>query len=86
VFLFNISEDPYELCNLVQSQPEDVKRLMRRLEYYNSTAVPVNYPPSDPAAAPANRKGIEKGSWGPWIPDAEMQAGHDSSTDGELVV
>jgi hypothetical protein len=67
VWLFDIEHDPYELCNRAESRPEDVKRLLVRLKEYNDTAVPILYPDNDPKANPADREGVEKGSWGPWI-------------------
>ena len=68
-WLFDIEVDPLELCNLAKSRPNDVKRLLTRLQAYNDTAVPAHYPEGDPAADPANRTGAEEGFWGPWVPD-----------------
>ena len=66
MWLFDIEQDPLELCNLAQARPADVARLLARLAEYNRTAVPAHYPPGDPAANPANRSGAEKNFWGPW--------------------
>ena len=65
-WLFDISRDPFETCNLHSSRPADVARLKARLLAHNQTQVPVIYPKGDPAAAPSKRRGVEKGSWGPW--------------------
>lgn len=69
-WLFNIAADPYELCNLAKSLPEQVERMVERLAFYNRTAVPplnANIT-DDPAADPASRTGsfTPKGCWGPW--------------------
>jgi arylsulfatase B/arylsulfatase I/J len=73
VWLFNISNDPLELCNLAASQPDAVATMITRLKYYNDTAVPALCPPNDPASNPvgANRSSDprEWGSWGPWRQD-----------------
>ena len=66
LWLFDLATDPLETCNLANARPADVKRLMDRLGEYNSSQVAINYPPNDPKADPSTRKGIEKGSWGPW--------------------
>ena len=70
VQLFNITEDPLELCNLAESQPADVARLQARLAFYNASAVPSigRSCPKDPAADPARHTGVEHGCWGPWTP------------------
>lgn len=63
IWLFNISADPYERCDLSRQRPEVVRHLMARLAHYNRTAVPVHFPPDDPRAHP-DRHG---GAWMPWI-------------------
>ncbi|XP_061654129.1 arylsulfatase I-like [Phyllopteryx taeniolatus] len=63
VWLFNISADPYERCDLSGQRPDVVRRLLARLAHYNRTAVPVHFPPDDPRAHP-DRHG---GAWVPWI-------------------
>ena len=68
-WLFNIADDPYELCNLAAAQPQSVARLTARLKFYNDSAVPALDPADDPASDPTRRVGPEKGSWGPWLPD-----------------
>ena len=65
-WLFNITADPSERCNLAASMPETVGALLRRLSFYNRTAVPALDPPNDPAADPSRHSGSEKGAWGPW--------------------
>ena len=62
VYLFNIANDPEERNELSAQYPEKVGELLERLQQYNSTAVPVRYPPPDPAANPALHGGI----WKPW--------------------
>ena len=69
LWLFDLAADPYELCNLAAARPADVAALLARLQFYNDSAVPTLYPPDDPASNPANRSGVEQGSWGPWRPD-----------------
>ncbi|KAK7491342.1 hypothetical protein BaRGS_00017443 [Batillaria attramentaria] len=62
VWLFNITADPEERHDLSQQYPDVVKKLLQRLQYYNSTAVPPRYPPDDPNCDPAKHGGV----WGPW--------------------
>ena len=62
LWLFNIAEDPNEYYDLSESQPEIVALLLDRLKAYNSTAVPVKYPPSDPEADPA----LHNDTWTNW--------------------
>ncbi|XP_077412143.1 arylsulfatase I-like [Vanacampus margaritifer] len=69
IWLFNISADPYERCDLSHQRPEVVHRLLARLAHYNRTAVPVHFPPDDPRAHP-NQHG---GAWVPWIDRDEDQ-------------
>ena len=59
--LFNIVDDPYESKNLARTHPDVVDRLLARLARYNSTAVPVYYPPSERGANPE----LLGGFWGP---------------------
>ena len=44
VCLFNIAEDPREMCDLAAANPDMVSKMMLRLEQYNATAVPVRFP------------------------------------------
>lgn len=62
VWLFNITNDPDESNDLSDIYPEVVKQLLERLAYYNSTAIPPVYPPSDPRSNPKFHGGV----WGPW--------------------
>ncbi|KAL3871103.1 hypothetical protein ACJMK2_039122 [Sinanodonta woodiana] len=62
VWLFNIAKDPYEHVDLSKAYPSKVKEMLDRLAYYQSTAVPCQYPPEDPRANPA----LHGGFWGPW--------------------
>jgi arylsulfatase A-like enzyme len=63
LFLFNIAQDPEERHELSAEYPEKVKELLLRLQKYNSTAVPVQYPKPDLAANPALHDGV----WSPWV-------------------
>jgi len=62
VWLFDIMKDPLEKDDLSQKYPSVVRNLLQRLAYYNSTAVPVRYPPEDLNADPAKHGGV----WRPW--------------------
>lgn len=42
--LFNIRKDPLEKKDLVHSYPSRVLKMLTRLQYYQQTAVPVNFP------------------------------------------
>ena len=68
LWLFNLTADPYERCNLAASAQyaAALEQLLGRLAFYNQSSVPVRYPKDDAAAAPSKRSGREKGSWGPW--------------------
>ena len=68
LWLYNLTADPYERCNLAASAQyaPALELLLGRLAYYNETNVPVRYPKDDAAADPSRRSGREKGSWGPW--------------------
>lgn len=63
VQLFHIETDPYEYKDLSDKFPDVVARLLDKLVEYNKTAVPVNYPPSDPRSYPKYHGGF----WGPWL-------------------
>jgi hypothetical protein len=63
--MYNIAEDPCEYNNLIDdSAYADVRAaLFQRLEYYLSTAVPVNWPLTDPTSAPS----LHNWTWVPWV-------------------
>lgn len=63
VWLFDVVADPSESHDLSGDLPDLVMSLLHKLAYYNSTAVPVSYPPLDLNADP-NKHG---GYWVPWI-------------------
>ena len=62
LWLFNIENDPNEHNDLSASRQDVVLKLLDRLAFYNSTAVPVRYPPYDPKANPKYHGGV----WLPW--------------------
>ncbi|XP_046580315.1 arylsulfatase B-like isoform X1 [Haliotis rubra] len=62
LWLFDIAKDPNEHNDLSASQPDIVKKLLDRLEYYQKTAVPPRYPDPDPKCDPKLHGGV----WGPW--------------------
>lgn len=62
VWLFDIEKDPNEYRDLSSVYPDVVKQMLKRLEYYQSTAVPVLKPEKDYNADPA----LHGGFWGPW--------------------
>nr|XP_039257593.1 arylsulfatase J-like [Styela clava] len=63
VMLFNIENDPYEHNEVSEMNPTIVQNFLSKLAKYNSTAVPVRYPPMD---AKANPK-MHGGFWSPWM-------------------
>lgn len=63
VWLFHVSSDPYEEIDLSAKYPDIVQKLLQRLAFYNSTAVPPVYPHSDPNCDPK----LHNGFWGPWL-------------------
>ncbi|XP_005093145.1 arylsulfatase B [Aplysia californica] len=62
LWLFNVRKDPSEVIDLSLTMPEKVVELLAVLATYNATAVPPNYPPSDPNCDPK----LHGGYWGPW--------------------
>ena len=62
IWLYNIHQDPKECNDLYDTYPEVVYKLLERLTYYNSTAVPCRYPSPEPNADPSKHGGL----WGPW--------------------
>ena len=63
VHLFNLEEDPLEWDEVSDSFPDVVNFLLTRLQFYNSTQVPVNYPPVDKKSYPK----FNDGFWKPWL-------------------
>ena len=63
VQLFNIKYDPYERMELSDIYPDLVNEMLLKLSKYNSTAVPVYYPPDDAKADPK----LHGGFWEPWM-------------------
>lgn len=63
LWLFNVDLDPNERTDLSEEFPEIVTKMLNRLAYYNSTAVPCRYPKEDPMGNPKYQGGI----WGPWV-------------------
>ena len=63
VQLFNIKYDPYEKVEVSDLYPEVVNQLLTKLAKYNTTAVPVSFPPDDHRADPK----LHGGFWQPWI-------------------
>ena len=62
VFLYDIPSDPYELVDLSDKYPDVVQRLLKKLEEYDKTSVPVVFPKEDPASRPS----LHNGAWVPW--------------------
>lgn len=63
VWLFNIEKDPHEYTDLSRRYPGIVEQMLKRLEYYQSTAVPVIKPTFDREGNPD----LHDGFWGPWL-------------------
>lgn len=53
VCLFDIEEDPEERCNLAPVLPQVVEQLLIKLQQYNETALPPQYPPPSTSCDPA---------------------------------
>ena len=71
-WLFDIANDPLELCNLADSQPKQVSTMVARLATLNATSLPcLGDTPNDPASIPKDTPGDTPGSWAPWRSDAD---------------
>jgi len=64
IWLFDISNDPYETTDLFESNPDKAVELLDKLAEYDATAVPPHFPPIDLRCDPANFGG----AWRPWEP------------------
>ena len=78
VCLFNVTADPCEYNNIADQLPDDLELLLKRLEYYQKTAVPPRNKPNDPAGDPIHHDG----AWVPWIKlkDAEYNGVKSTQT------
>jgi hypothetical protein len=63
IWLFNITNDPYERIDLSETRPEVVETLLTMLADYYMTSVPCFYPDNNFMADPKHHSGY----WGPWI-------------------
>ncbi|XP_058472485.1 arylsulfatase B-like [Solea solea] len=61
VMLFDVERDPQERYDLSDRFAGVVDYLLKRLSQYQKSALPINYPKSDPRCDPTSR-----GAWGPW--------------------
>ena len=69
--LYNIASDPCEYNNVASEYPEVVKKLLDRLAYFNSTAVPPLNVPADPKGYPSNNNF----AWQPWVKLSKDESG-----------
>lgn len=61
VMLFDIEKDPEERNEVSDKFPAVVDSLLDRLNQHQRSAVPINFPDSDPKCDPG-----PSGAWGPW--------------------
>ncbi|TRY65205.1 hypothetical protein DNTS_009427 [Danionella cerebrum] len=61
LMLFDVQNDPEEREEISHQHPELVSFLLKRLQFYQSQAKPVQFPPDDPRCDPG-----PSGAWGPW--------------------
>ncbi|KAM9307267.1 arylsulfatase B [Pholidichthys leucotaenia] len=61
VMLFDIEKDPEERNEVATQFPAVVDYLLSRLHFYQSGALPINFPDDDPKCDPG-----PSGAWGPW--------------------
>jgi len=64
IWLFDLSNDPYETTDLFESHQEKAIELLNKLAEYDTTAMPPNDPPIDLRCNPENFGG----AWKPWNP------------------
>ena len=55
-FLFDLDKDQGEYCDLYAALPEIAAEMLRRLDAYTTTEVPVRFPSPDPRLNPGNCK------------------------------
>lgn len=63
IWLFNVTEDPYEKNNMAGTFQDIVALMKERIEAFNSSHVVQMDPPFDPNADPKNFGGV----WTPWM-------------------
>ncbi|KAL5254932.1 hypothetical protein ACHWQZ_G014397 [Mnemiopsis leidyi] len=63
IMLFDVVADPAETRELSKANPDVVKTMLERLEYYQSRTTPPRNCPRDPASDPAKFGGV----WTPWL-------------------
>ncbi|XP_040928962.1 arylsulfatase B isoform X2 [Betta splendens] len=61
VMLFDVEQDPEERNEVSAQFPEVVDYLLKRLQHYQESASPINFPDDDPRCDPG-----PTGAWGPW--------------------
>lgn len=62
LWLFDLERDPLEVTDISSKYSDVVVKLLDRLAYYNSTAVPALNKPFDQKSNPDHHGGV----WGPW--------------------
>ncbi|KAL8618779.1 hypothetical protein ACOMHN_000207 [Nucella lapillus] len=61
--LYDLEADPTEHHDVKDKYPEVFQRMKARLEEYQKSLVPANFPPHDPAALPSNFHGVWSPGW-----------------------
>lgn len=72
LWLFDVVNDPLELCNLAESRPTDAQALLQRLRHYNETLTP-----DDVTNKVADTSWCTAGVMSPWVGEDE-----DYESDG----
>ena len=62
VQLFDLTSDPFQLCDVAASNPGVVHTLLDRLDSYIGAALPDGHGDIDPASDPSRHGGF----WSPW--------------------